>query len=137
MKSGTRSSSTASPLLQHSPLFKQRLKNSTLAATFPALPGGSLLKPSVRTRQHQPWSSQLPAKTLQIKPSAEASHSLAEDLKCNATYPSALTLSAPNAWPLATTLRNVLETPPAAFAPANIQLIPIPAPEQIVLPRGN
>src|SRR5205807_8424432 len=75
MKSGTRSSSTASPLLPHSTLFSLRLKSSTQAPTSHALPDGSPHKPNVRTNQLLLWSSPSPAKTPQQKPSAEASHS--------------------------------------------------------------
>src|SRR5207237_7156217 len=41
MKSGIRSSSTASPPLPHSTLFSLRLRNSTLASTSHALPDAS------------------------------------------------------------------------------------------------
>src|SRR5205807_8263989 len=75
MKSGIRSSSTASPPLPHSTLFSLRLKNSILALTSHALPDGSPQMPNVRTKQLLLWSSPLPAKTPQKKPSADASHS--------------------------------------------------------------
>src|SRR5437588_9869174 len=68
MKSGIRSSSTASPLLPHSTLSSLRLKSSTQAATSHALPDGSPQKPNIRTKQHLPWSSPLPAKIKQKKP---------------------------------------------------------------------
>src|SRR5437879_5922269 len=48
MKSGTRSSSTASPPQLHSTLFSLRLKSSILALTSHALPDGSPQKPNVR-----------------------------------------------------------------------------------------
>src|SRR5207302_8759665 len=76
MKSGTRSFSTASLPLPHSTLSNLRLRNSTLAPTSHALLDGSPQKPNVRTKQLLLWSSPLPAKTLQKKPTAEASHSL-------------------------------------------------------------
>src|SRR5207237_9271538 len=84
MKSGIRSSSTASPLLLHSTLFSLRLKSSTQALTSHALPDGSPQKPNVRTKQLLLWSSPLPAKTPQKKPSAEASHSLGRNSTSNA-----------------------------------------------------
>src|SRR5437879_3143529 len=85
IKSGIRSSSTASPPPPHSTLFSLRLKSSILALTSHALPGGSPQKPNVRTKQLLLWSSLLPAKTPQKKPSAEASHSLGRSSKSNAT----------------------------------------------------
>src|SRR5437879_4562283 len=116
MKSGTRSFSTASPPLPHSILFNLRLRNSTLAPTSHALLNGSPQKPNVRSKQLLLWSSPLPAKTLQKKPSAEASHSLARSSKSNATCPLALTPNAPNPWRLST-------TPPSASAP-NVAAFP-------------
>src|SRR5437588_9817872 len=65
MKSGIRSSSTASPPLPHSILFSLRLKSSTEALTSHALPNGSPQKPNVRTKQLLLCSSPLPAKTQQ------------------------------------------------------------------------
>src|SRR5437868_462382 len=47
MKSGTRSSFTASQPLPHSVLFSLRLRNSTLAPTSHALPDGSPQMPNV------------------------------------------------------------------------------------------
>src|SRR5207302_5520224 len=59
MKSGTRSSSTASPPLPHSTLFSLRLKSSILALTSHALPDGSPQKRNVRTKQLLLCSSRL------------------------------------------------------------------------------
>src|SRR5205807_1061143 len=101
-KSGIRSSCTASPPLPHSTLSSLRLRNSTQALTSHALPDGSPQMPNVRTKQLLLWFSPLPAKTLQIKPSPEASQSLGKSSKFNATCPLVLTLNVPNAWPSAT-----------------------------------
>src|SRR5437868_13692540 len=84
MKSGTRSFFTASPPPPHSVQSSLRLKSSTQAPTSHALPDGSPQKPNVRTKQLLLWSSPLPAKTPQKKPSAEASHSLGRSSKSNA-----------------------------------------------------
>src|SRR5437588_5682687 len=137
MKSGTRSSSTASPPLPHSTLSSLRLRNSTPALTSHALPDGSPQMPNVRTKQLLLWSSPLPAKTPQKKPSAEASHSLGRSSKSNATCPLALTPNAPNAWPLATTPHSAPAPNIATFAPWNTLYISIPAADQIVLPRAK
>src|SRR5437660_3312508 len=56
MKSGIRSSSTASPPLPHSTLFSLRLKSSTQALTSHALPDGSPQKHNVSTNQLLLWS---------------------------------------------------------------------------------
>src|SRR5207302_5851845 len=85
MKSGIRSSFTASPLPPPSLQSSLRLKNTTQAPTSHALPDGSPQMPNVRTKQPLLWSSLLLAKTLPIKPSAEASHSLGRSSKSNAT----------------------------------------------------
>src|SRR5207237_4649000 len=85
MKSGTRSSFTASPLPPPSLQSSLRLKSTTQAPTSHALPDASPQMPNVRTKQLLLWSSPLPAKTLPIKPSAEASHSLGRSSKYNAT----------------------------------------------------
>src|SRR5205807_9867912 len=137
MKSGTRSFFTASPPLPHSTLFSLRLKSSTQALTSHALPDGSPQKPNVRTKQLLLWSSLLPAKTLQKKPSAEASHSLGRSSKSNATCPLGLTLNAPNAWPLATTPHSAPAPNIAIFAPWNTLHTSIPAADQIALPRAK
>src|SRR5437588_12110835 len=137
MKSGTRSSSTASPPQPHSTLSSLRLRNSTQVPTSHALPDGSLQMPNVRTKQLLLWSSPLPAKTLQKKPSAEASHSLGRSSKSNATCPWALTPNAPNAWPLATTPPSASAPNPAIFAPWNTLHTSTPAADQIVLPRAK
>src|SRR5437868_1858241 len=101
MKSGTRSFSTASLPLPPSIQFSLRLRNSILVPTSHTLLDGSPQKPNVRTNQLLLWSSPLPAKTLQKKPSAEASHSLGRSSKSNATCPLALTPNAPmpGLWP--------------------------------------
>src|SRR5205807_4417367 len=96
MKSGTRSSSAASPPQLHSTLSSLRLRNSIQVPTSYVLPDGSLQIPNVRTKQLLLWSSPLPAKTPQKKPSAEASHSLGRSSKSTATCPLALTPNAPN-----------------------------------------
>src|SRR5205807_5639788 len=57
MKSGTRSSFTASPLPPPSLQSSLRLKNTTQAPTSHALPDGSLQMPNVRTKQPLLWSS--------------------------------------------------------------------------------
>src|SRR5437868_13477811 len=137
MKSGTRSSSTASPPLPHSILFSLRLRNSTLAPTSLALLDGSPQKPNVRTKQLLLWSSPLPAKTPQKKPSAEASHSLGRSSKSNATCPLAQTPNVPNAWPLATTPHSAPAPNIATFAPWNTLHTSIPAADQIALPRAK
>src|SRR5437868_7935551 len=85
MKSGTRSSSTASLPQLHSTLSSLRLRNSTQVPTSHDLPDGSPQKPNVRTKQLLLWSSPLLAKTPQKKPPAEASHSLGRSSKPNAT----------------------------------------------------
>src|SRR5207302_7407644 len=90
MKSGTRSFFTASPPPPHLVQSSLRLKSSTQAPTSHALPDGSPQKPNVRTKQLLLWSSPLPAKTPQKKPSAEASHYLGRSSKSNATCPFAL-----------------------------------------------
>src|SRR5437879_166897 len=137
MKSGTRSFSTASPPLPHSTLFSLRLRNSTLAPTSYALLDGSPQEPTVRTKQLLLWFSPLPAKTLQKKPSAGASHSLGRSSKSNATCPLALTPNAPNAWPLATTSPSASAPNTAIFAPWNTLHTSTPAADQIVLPRAK
>src|SRR5437868_2436884 len=133
MNSGTRSSFTASPPLPHSILFSLRLRNSTLAPTSHALLDGSPQKTNVRTKQLLLWSSPLPAKTPQKKPSAEASHSLGRSSKSNATCPLAQTPNAPNAWPLPTTPPSASAPNIATFAPWNTLHTSIPAADQIVL----
>src|SRR5205807_3695571 len=137
MKSGIRSFSTASPPLPHSTLFSLRLKSSTQALTSHTLPDGSPQKPNVRTKQLLLWSSLLPAKTPQKKPSAEASHSLGRSSKSNATCPLALTPNAPNAWPLATTPHSAPVPNTAIFSPWNTLHTSIPVADQIVLPRAK
>src|SRR5437899_6260198 len=137
MKSGIRSSSRVSPPLPHSTPFSLRLKSSTQALTSHVLPDSSPQKPNVRTKQLLLWSSPLPAKTPQKKPSAEASHSLGRSSKSNATCPLALTLNAPNAWPLATTPHSAPAPNIATFAPWNTLHTSIPAADQIVLPRAK
>src|SRR5207302_8714939 len=137
MKSGTRSSSTASPPQLHSTLSSLRLRNSTQVPTSYALPDGSLLMPNVRTKQLLLWSSPLPAKTLQKKPSAEASHSLGRSSKSNATCPLGLTPNAPNAWPLATTPHSAPAPNIATFPHWNSLHTSIPAADQIVLLRAK
>ena len=137
MKSGTRSSSTASPPQPHSTLSSLRLRNSTQVPTSHALPDSSLQIPNVRTKQLLLWSSPLPAKTPQKKPSAEASHSLGRSSKSNATCPLALTPNAPNAWPLATTPTSASAPNTATFTPWNTLHTSTPAADQIVLPRAK
>src|SRR5207302_6810133 len=137
MKSGTRSFSTASPPLPHSTLFSLRLRNSTLAPTSHALLDGSPQKSNIRTKQLLLWSSPLPAKTLQKKPSAEASRSLGRSSKSNAACPLALTPNAPNAWPLATTPPSASAPNTATFAPWNTLHTSTPAADQIVLTRAK
>src|SRR5437868_13326571 len=85
MKSGTRSSSTASPPQLHSTLSSLRLRNSAQVPTSQALPDGSLQMPNVKIKQPLLWSSPLLAKTPQKKPSAKASHSLGRSSKSNTT----------------------------------------------------
>src|SRR5437660_10990066 len=137
MKSGIRSSSTASPPLPHSTLSSLRLRNSAQALSSHALPDVSPQVPNVRTKQLLLWSSPLPAKTLQIKPSPEASHSLGRSSKFNATCPLALTPNPPNAWPLATTPHSARAPNTATFAPWNTLHTSIPAADQIVLPKAK
>ena len=137
MKSGIRSSFTASPLPPPSLQSSLRLKNTTQAPTSHALPDGSPQMPNVRTKQPLLWSSPLPAKTQQKKPSAEASHSLRRSSKSNATCPLVLTPNAPNAWPLATTLHSASAPNIAIFAPLNTLHTSIPVADQIALPRAK
>src|SRR5437588_9894404 len=137
MKSGTRSFFMASPPPPHSVQSSLRLKSSTQAPTSHAPPDGSPQKPNVMTKQLLLWSSPLPAKTPQKKPSAEASHSLGRSSKSNATCPLALTPNAPNVWPLATTPPSASAPNIVTFAPWNTLHTSIPAADQIVLPRAK